>query len=138
MNIPSRPLRVYLVEDSPILVALLRDLLQAEPAAVVVGQAARAADAVAEIPALAPDVVIVDIALENSNGFDVLRTLSAHNGDLRPIKMVLSNFATQRYRDEALRLKADFFFDKNKQIVELVKTITEIARSVPKRNGSYR
>lgn len=120
------------------MVALLRDLLQAEPALAVVGHGAKAADATAEIIALAPDVVIIDIALENSTGFDVLRALSAHNGDFRPIKIVLSNFATQRYRDEAQRLEADYFFDKSSEIVELVKTITEIARGMAKRNGSLR
>jgi DNA-binding NarL/FixJ family response regulator len=138
MNGFAGPLRVYLVEDSPIMVALLRDLLEGDPALAVVGQAAGAADAKTEITALAPDVVIVDIALENSSGFDVLRALSAHSENSRPIKIVLSNFATQRYRDEAQRLGADYFFDKNSDIVALVKTVTETARGVAGGNGSYR
>jgi DNA-binding NarL/FixJ family response regulator len=119
------------------MVSLLRDLLEGDSALEVVGQSARPGVATIEINALAPDVVIVDIGLENGNGFDVVRALSAQ-GESRPAVMVLSNFATQRYRDEAQRLGADRFFDKNGEIVELVKTIIAMARSTTSRNGSHR
>jgi len=66
------------------MVRLLRELLGSDPALEVVGQSAQAGVATAEIIALAPDVVIVDIALESSTGFDVLRALSARQGESRP------------------------------------------------------
>jgi DNA-binding NarL/FixJ family response regulator len=124
----AKPFRLYLVEDSRIMVRLLRELLGGEPALEVVGQSAKAGVAEAEISALAPDAVIVDIALENSTGFDVLRALSARQGESRPVVMVLSNFVTQRYRDEARRLGADYFFDKSREIVELLNTLLLLAK----------
>ena len=138
MNGYARSLRVYLVEDSPIMVRLLRELLQDEAAIEVIGQSATAAVAEAEIVTLAPDVVVVDIALENGTGFDVLRALSARQSESRPVVMVLSNYVTQRYRDEAQRLGAEYFFDKNGEIVELLKTLVAMAQSTTRRNGSHR
>jgi len=134
----AKPYRLYLVEDSEIMVRLLRELLGCDPAVEIVGQSVSAGVAEAEITALAPDAVIVDIALQNSTGFDVLRALSARQGETRPVVMVLSNFVLQRYRDEAQRLGADYFLDKSGEIVELLKTVLLLANGTIKRNGSHR
>jgi DNA-binding NarL/FixJ family response regulator len=123
---------VYLVEDSTILVGLLRDLLAVDPGLEVVGESTNARKAIADIATLVPDVAVVDIALEDSSGFDVLKALRNMADDARPLRIVLSNFATERYRAEAARLGADHFFDKNGEILELLKTLTEIAE----RDGS--
>jgi len=112
---------------------LLRDLLQGDERSVrVVGQSTTASVAIEEIRALAPDVAIVDIALENGNGFEVLEALRDH-GDSRPVIVVLSNFASQRYREEARRLGADYFFDKSSEILKLVETIGVISKSGERR-----
>jgi len=130
-------LRVYLVEDSPIIVNLLRDLLSGEAGLEIVGQAAEAPVAVAEMIDRMPHVAIVDIALAHGTGFDVLRGL-ASQGDVRPVMVMLSNYSSQRYRDEARQLGADFFFDKNGEIIKLVKTITTMARSAAQRGARWR
>ena len=123
---------MYLVEDSTILVGLLRDLLAVDPGLEVVGESTNARKAIADIATLVPDVAVIDIALEDSSGFDVLKALSKTADDARPWQIVLSNFATDRYRAEAARLGADYFFDKNGEILELLKTLTVIAE----RDGS--
>jgi len=79
-----------------------------------------------------PDVAVIDIALEDSSGFDVLRALSKLSTSVPTTLVVLSNFATERYRAEAARLGADYFFDKNGEILDLLKTLTAIAE----RDGS--
>jgi DNA-binding NarL/FixJ family response regulator len=123
----GRRLRVYLVEDSTIIVGLLRDLLAVDPAIEVVGESTNAKTAIAGITALVPDVAVIDIALEDSSGFDVLRALSKLATSVPTRLIVLSNFATERYRAEAARLGADYFFDKNGEILDLLKTLTAIA-----------
>jgi len=128
----GRRLRVYLVEDSTIIVGLLRDLLAVDPAIEVVGESTNAKTAIAGITALVPDVAVIDIALEDSSGFDVLRALSKLATSVPTTLVVLSNFATERYRAEAARLGADYFFDKNGEILDLLKTLTAIAE----RDGS--
>ena len=123
----GRRLRVYLVEDSTIIVGLLRDLLAVDPAMEVVGESTNAKTAIADITALVPDVAVIDIALEDSSGFDVLRAMSKVATSVPTTLVVLSNFATERYRAEAARLGADYFFDKNGEILDLLKTLTAIA-----------
>jgi len=123
---------VYLVEDSSIIVGLLRDLLAVDPAIEVVGESTNAKTAIAGITAQVPDVAVIDIALEDSSGFDVLRALSKLSTSVPTTLVVLSNFATERYRAEAARLGADYFFDKNGEILDLLKTLTAIAE----RDGS--
>jgi DNA-binding NarL/FixJ family response regulator len=122
----NRQVRIYLVEDSPIMQTLLRDLLAGEAAVEVVGEASNAIAAAGEIAALRPDIAVVDIALENSNGFDLLRALRAQ-GKRAPVVMVLTNYATARFREEAKRLGAEYFFDKSSEIVRMLKTIVAIA-----------
>jgi len=130
-------LRLYLVEDSPIIVSLLRELFDGgSPALNIVGQSGKAPIAIDEIFRLAPDAIIVDIALENGSGFDLLRALVERRATYRPFIFVLSNFATRRYRDEALRLGADYFFDKNGEILELLKAVISCAEGTLKRSGS--
>jgi DNA-binding NarL/FixJ family response regulator len=129
-------LRVYLVEDSTILVGLLRDLLAVDPTLEVVGESTNARTAIADIAALVPDVAVIDIALEDSSGFDVLKALSNQAPDARPVRIVLSNFATARYRAEAERLGANYFFDKNGEILELLKKLTVLAERDDRRSGS--
>jgi DNA-binding NarL/FixJ family response regulator len=128
----GRRLRVYLVEDSTIIVGLLRDLLAVDPAIEVVGESTNAKTAIAGITAQVPDVAVIDIALEDSSGFDVLRALAKLATSVPTTLIVLSNFATERYRAEAARLGADYFFDKNGEILDLLKTLTAIAE----RDGS--
>ena len=131
-------LRLYLVEDSPIMVALLRELLDgSSPALSIVGQSGKAPIAIDEIFRLTPDAIIVDIALEDGSGFDLLRALEERRATYRPFTFVLSNFATERFRDEALRLGADYFFDKNGEILGLIKAVISCAEGTLKRNGSH-
>lgn len=130
----ARRLRVYLVEDSTIIVGLLRDLLAVDPTLEVVGESTNARTAIADIATLAPDVAVVDIALEDSSGFDVLKALPATES--RPVCIVLSNFATPRYRAEAERLGANYFFDKNGEILDLLKQLTALAERDDRRSGS--
>lgn len=135
-NNRARRLRVYLVEDSTIMVGLLRDLLAVDPMLEVVGGSSNARTAIADIEALAPDVAVIDIALEEGSGFDVLKALARGDGEVRPKRIVLSNFANERYRAEAARLGADFFFDKSGEILDLLKTLTAIAERDGSRSNS--
>jgi two-component system response regulator DevR len=111
-------MKVFLVEDSPLLRKRLAALLAAIPGAALVGQAATAGEALAGIRDTGPEVVVCDIQLESGSGFDVLRELqkSAPKVDV----YMLTNFATESYRQAAERYGARGFFDKSTQFVDLL------------------
>ena len=120
------PLRVYLVEDSLIIFGLLRDLMESTGAEVV-GHSIGAAEAIDEIGKTAPDVVVVDIALTEGNGFEVLKAMA--NRESRPVIYVLSNYETSPYRAQASLLGADGFFSKDKEMTALVESVTTLVNA---------
>jgi DNA-binding NarL/FixJ family response regulator len=104
------PQAVYLVEDSPLVRERLLEMLGAVPGARVVGMAAGADEAIRDILAKRPDIVVLDIRLAQGSGFDVLRALRARAP--RIDVYMLSGFDSDPYRRLALQLGARDFFDK--------------------------
>jgi DNA-binding NarL/FixJ family response regulator len=120
-------LKVFLVEDSPVirqnLVAALEDLAPVE----VVGHADTAADAVSRLQAQRPscDLAIIDVFLSQGSGLDVLRDLQSGESPVR--RVVLTNYATPEMRAQCLRLGADRVFDKSGDIDALIDYCTGVA-----------
>lgn len=106
-------LRVFIVEDSPIVRERLVALLGSIDGAAAIGQASRADEAIHGILETQPDAVVLDLKLAEGSGFDVLRAVHerAPGIDL----YMLSNFATEPYRRMAARLGARGFFDKSNE-----------------------
>jgi DNA-binding NarL/FixJ family response regulator len=104
---------VYLVEDSPEVLQRLAKLLTPVPGAQIVGHARSASDAISGILATRPHIVVLDLSLAKSNGFDVLSAVHRAAPDIDFI--VLSNFTSEPYRRQALRLGAIDFFDKTNE-----------------------
>jgi DNA-binding NarL/FixJ family response regulator len=120
-------LRVYLAEDSPILIERLQELLH-DDGLTVMGHAEDAATAVTEIAALCPDVVVVDIALREGTGFHVLDGIGDLPEAVRPTGIVLTNSTRDWYRNAAKRLGAEHFFDKSSQIPEMLDVLRATSR----------
>jgi DNA-binding NarL/FixJ family response regulator len=118
-------LRVYIVEDSPIVLRLLESLIT-DVGSSVVGHSDDAARAVDEISMLRPEVVILDIALRIGTGFDVLKALSRQRGS-KPVRIMHTNYSSAAYREEAKELGADYFFDKSAETHEMVKLLASLA-----------
>ena len=74
---PAKPgqIGVFLLDDHEIVRRGVRELLEAESDIVVVGEAGTAASALARIPALRPDVAVLDVRLPDGNGVDVCRDI---------------------------------------------------------------
>lgn len=83
----TAPVRVFLLDDHEVVRRGVRDLLEAEPGIVVVGEAANAREALARVPAARPDVAVLDVRLGGATGGDhegveVCRELRAELPDL--------------------------------------------------------
>ncbi|MEW1700490.1 response regulator [Streptomyces sp. NPDC093249] len=64
------PVRVFLLDDHEVVRRGVRDVLEAEPDIVVVGEAATAREALARVPAARPDVAVLDVRLGGATGGD--------------------------------------------------------------------
>jgi len=126
MHDAPKPLRVFIVEDSP----LVRDRLDAAVTAaggIVVGHSEAANDAIENLATVDPDVVIVDIQLSSGTGFDVLEALQTTGDGRSATKIVLTNHASREYRDRSFQLGANAFFDKSSETPQLFELIHRLA-----------
>ena len=68
-------INVFLLDDHEILRLGVRELLNAEPDIDVIGEAGTAASALARLPALRPDVAVLDVRLPDGDGVAVCREI---------------------------------------------------------------
>ena len=108
------PLRVLLVEDSPLIRERLAESI-AEPGRIeIIGQADSEQAAIGMLGAAAWDAMVLDLQLRHGTGLGVLRALiSRRPPDVKVI--VLTNYAFPQYRAKSLALGADYFFDKARE-----------------------
>src|SRR5262245_17907999 len=79
-----RDIRVVLVDDHDLFAAGLRLLIQEEPGMVLAGRAADRTEAF-EAARLEPDVILLDLALNNECGLDFLPELIEAGGDAKVV-----------------------------------------------------
>jgi DNA-binding NarL/FixJ family response regulator len=70
---PSQPIRVFLLDDHEVVRRGLRDLLESDGDIEIVGESATGVEATSRIPALRPDVAVLDARLPDGSGIDVCR-----------------------------------------------------------------
>ena len=122
---PDGAYRIYVVEDSTILLRLLQEMLAAIPGAFVIGHSDSADEAIAEIVETEPDAIIVDLLLQSGTGYDVLEGVAMQSAKL-PLSIVLTNFTMAPHPGRAARLGAAYFFDKSSEIARMFRVITEL------------
>jgi two-component system, NarL family, response regulator DevR len=71
----DRGVRVFIVDDHAVVLDGLTELLGSQSGLQVVGSATSATQALARIPAAAPDVAVLDVQLSDGNGVDVCREI---------------------------------------------------------------
>ena len=86
-------IRVFLLDDHEVVRRGLADLLQAEGDIEVVGESGLAVEATHRIPALRPDVMILDARLPDGNGIDVCR-------DTRAVDPTIKGLILTSYEDD--------------------------------------
>jgi two-component system response regulator DevR len=79
------PIRVFLLDDHEVVRRGLRDLLESEGDIEVVGESGSAREATARIPALRPDVAVLDGRLPDGSGIDVCRDVRSVDPNIKAL-----------------------------------------------------
>jgi two-component system, NarL family, response regulator DevR len=116
--------RVFLVDDHEVVRRGLADLLGSDPELEVVGEAGSVAEAKARIPALKPDVVVLDVRLPDGNGIELCRDLLSDLAELRCL--MLTSFTSDEAMLEAILAGASGYVVKDIKGMELARAIKEV------------
>lgn len=120
-----RPIRILIVDDVAIVRRLVGDALAGDPELVVVGTAADGREALAKIPILHPDVLILDYEMPGMNGLDTLREVRKSHPRVRVILFSTHTRYGAKITLDALWLGADDYATK-----AAANSIAEAARCV--------
>ncbi|MGI8755483.1 MAG: response regulator [Acidimicrobiales bacterium] len=116
---------VVIADDDHLMRAGLRELLSFDPSLEVVGQAASGREAVEAVRRLAPDVVLMDVRMPDTDGIEATRQL-AHQAPGTRI-LILTTFEQDDYVFDALRAGASGFLLKRTRPEELIAAVHTVA-----------
>src|ERR1035438_9910939 len=123
-NRASRPIRLLLVDDHPIVRKGIGSCLARHEHLVIVGEAADGLEAVAKAKALLPDIVLLDIDMPHMSGVAVTEVLRK---DLPQVKvLILSMHQRSEYLVRILESGARGYVLKEASSEELVKAIEAV------------
>jgi len=129
MGTPSNapgPIRIVIVDDHPVVRRGLTELLNHEPGLVVVGESCDPVEGFERIRSERPDVAIVDLALGQASGLDLLKRL---NDALPQIHvLMLSMHDEMLYAERALAAGASGYIMKHEAMENLISAIRCVAR----------
>jgi two-component system, LytTR family, response regulator len=99
-------MRVVIVDDEPLARSRLVHLCHEQADLQVVAQAATGADAIQAIKAHQPDLVLLDVELQDMTGFDVLRSLQFPDGPLAIMVTAHPEHAMRAFESDAVHYLA--------------------------------
>jgi len=121
-------LKVFLIEDSPLLQELLSGMLCELDGVEFCGCADGENEALRQLEQNQADLVIIDIELKQGSGIGVLDALQTDSSLYgKPRKVVLTNYANASMRQRCERFGMDAFFDKSLHINQLIDYVVDAA-----------
>jgi len=115
---------IYIIDDHPLLVQGLTDLINAQPDMKVTGTTPEWTVALSQFQKEKPDVVILDITLKNANGVEVLKNLRVHFPDLKVL--MLSMHDESLYAMRALKAGAQGYIMKAAATEKVIVAVRQI------------
>jgi DNA-binding NarL/FixJ family response regulator len=118
---------VVLAEDQPMVRAGFRALLDSRSDIEVVGEAATGAEALEQVRALRPDLVVMDIRMPEMDGLEATRRITTDPALSSTRVLVLTTFELDEYVFGALDAGASGFLLKGGEPADLVNAIRVVA-----------
>jgi len=122
-------MKVFLADDSHAVLERIREMLSSLPEIEIIGWASDVPEALDSIRETKPEAVILDLAMPNGSGIEVLKTIKHERPET--IVVVLTNYAFPQHRRRCVEAGADAFLDKSAEFAE----IPQVLRRLGKRAG---
>jgi DNA-binding NarL/FixJ family response regulator len=125
----SGRLKIVTVDDSPIITQRIKSILGEMDNIEFLGSANNAVSALTLIHKQVPNVVILDINLDENlsqfNGIDLLIALRKRYPQMKII--MLTNLSAPQYRSRCIAFGANYFFDKSNDFDKITDALEEIS-----------
>lgn len=116
-------LRLVLADDHQVVREALVELLARAPDIEVVGEASSALEAIEQVSAAQPDLLVLDIGLPGMSGIEVARNLRSSQTKV----IMLSAYVDRRFVEEALKAGAAGYVSKRAAGSELLRAVRTVA-----------
>jgi len=123
---PTTKTKVLIVDDHPVTLAGIRSILEDNDNIEIIGEAKDGHDAVNQVDAKKPDIVVMDITMPNLSGIDATREIINKYPDMRVI--ALSIHAGEKFVKEMLDAGASGYLLKDEMPEELITGINTIVK----------
>lgn len=121
----SSPVRVFLLDDHEIVRQGIRTFLEASGDIEVVGESGSAVEAAARIPALRPDVAILDARLPDGSGIEVCRTVRSVDPTINAL--ILTSYDDDEALFSAIMAGASGYVLKEVKSSDLLSAVRHVA-----------
>jgi DNA-binding NarL/FixJ family response regulator len=122
--VPAR-VRVFLVDDHEVVRRGVAEVLEDDPGLCIAGEAGSVAEALARVPAVRPDIAVIDMRLPDGDGAELCRSLRQRVPGLRCV--ILTSYSEQEALDAAVGAGASGFLRKQVRGPALVSAIRTVA-----------
>jgi len=117
--------RVLIVDDHPVVRLGIRQRLALEPDLEVCGEVATAAEGLGAVEALHPDVALVDLALDDRNGLELIKDIVFRG--IKTAILVVSSHDESVYAERCVRAGARGYLNKSQAMDSVVEAIRCVA-----------
>ena len=115
--------KVLLIDDTVMILQRLGSLLAELEQVVNIELATSAEEALVVMDDYHPDILVLDINMPGMGGIEMLRKMQGVQIN-KPVIIMLTNNTFAGYRDECMRLGADYFLDKSRDFL-MIPTIVQ-------------
>ena len=119
-----RVIKVFLVDDHEVVRRGVADLLEEAENLTVIGQASSVSQALARIPALRPDIAVLDVRLPDGNGVELCRELRSALPDLNCL--MLTSYTDEQAMMDAILAGAGGYVIKDIKGMQLVDAVRQV------------
>ncbi|MEW5867648.1 MAG: response regulator transcription factor [Chloroflexota bacterium] len=122
----SKPIRVLVVDDHPVVRRGIKSLLAEEDHIEMVGEASNGYDAIQQVEKLRPDVILMDLVMPEMNGVDAIQQITASHPEARIL--VMTSFAADDKVFPSIKAGALGYLLKDSDPEDLIRMIHQVSR----------
>ena len=117
--------RIMIVDDHEVVRMGMRAAFETEPDLTVVGEASNGAEALAKMPVLAPQLILMDVRMEKMNGIEACREIKSRYPDVQIL--MITSYADDDAAISSILAGASGYLLKHLSRAELLRSIRLVA-----------